>query len=51
MEAIARFDAGPPPEHIVIFDEAQRAWDKPHAIDIRVDVDPVQWFLNDREDI
>jgi hypothetical protein len=23
---------------------------KPHAIDIRVDVDPVQWFLNDRCD-
>jgi hypothetical protein len=23
---------------------------KPHAIDIRVDVDPVQWFLNARED-
>jgi len=23
---------------------------KPHAIDIRVDVDPVHWFLNDKED-
>jgi len=23
---------------------------KPHAIDIRVDIDPVHWFLNDRED-
>ena len=23
---------------------------KPHAIDIRVDVDPVHWFLNDRHD-
>jgi hypothetical protein len=23
---------------------------KPHAIDIRVDVDPVQWFLNDADD-
>jgi DUF2075 family protein len=23
---------------------------KPHAIDVRVDVDPVQWFLNDRHD-
>lgn len=23
---------------------------KPHAIDIRVDVDPVHWFLNDRAD-
>jgi hypothetical protein len=28
--------------------KAQRL--KPHAIDIRVDVDPVHWFLNDRED-
>ena len=23
---------------------------KPHAIDVRVDVDPVHWFLNDKED-
>ena len=23
---------------------------KPHAIDVRVDVDPVHWFLNDRDD-
>jgi hypothetical protein len=23
---------------------------KPHAIDVRVEVDPVQWFLNDRDD-
>ena len=23
---------------------------KPHAIDIRVDVDPVHWFLNDKDD-
>jgi len=23
---------------------------KPHAVDIRVEVDPVHWFLNDRED-
>lgn len=23
---------------------------KPHAIDIRVSIDPVQWFLNDRDD-
>jgi hypothetical protein len=23
---------------------------KPHAIDVRVNVDPVQWFLNDRHD-
>jgi hypothetical protein len=28
--------------------KAQRL--KPHAIDIRVDVDPVHWFLNSRED-
>ena len=28
--------------------KAQRL--KPHAIDVRVDVDPVQWFLNDRDD-
>jgi len=28
--------------------KAQRL--KPHAIDIRVNVDPVQWFLNDRDD-
>ena len=28
--------------------KAQRL--KPHAIDIRVDVNPVHWFLNDRED-
>jgi hypothetical protein len=23
---------------------------KPHAIDVRVNVDPVSWFLNDRDD-
>lgn len=23
---------------------------KPHAVDVRVDVDPVQWFLNDADD-
>src|SRR5688500_15381170 len=23
---------------------------KPHAVDVRVDVDPVLWFLNDRND-
>ena len=28
--------------------KAQRL--KPHAIDIRVDIDPVHWFLNDRDD-
>ena len=24
---------------------------KPHAIDVRVDVDPVHWFLHDKEDV
>ncbi len=24
---------------------------KPHAIDVRVDIEPVHWFLNDRDDI
>lgn len=24
---------------------------RPHALDIRVSIDPVQWFLNDRDDI
>jgi len=33
---------------LVASSKAQRL--KPHAIDIRVDVDPVQWFLNERED-
>jgi hypothetical protein len=33
---------------LVASSKAQRL--KPHAIDIRVDVDPVQWFLNDRHD-
>lgn len=33
---------------LVASSKAQRL--KPHAIDIRVDVDPVQWFLNDRGD-
>ena len=33
---------------LVASSKAQRL--KPHAIDIRVDVDPVHWFLNDRED-
>ena len=33
---------------LVASSKAQRL--KPHAIDIRVDVDPVQWFLNDRDD-
>lgn len=33
---------------MVASSKAQRL--KPHAIDIRVDVDPVHWFLNGRED-
>ncbi len=33
---------------LVASSKAQRL--KPHAIDIRVDVDPVQWFLNEKED-
>lgn len=33
---------------LVASSQAQRL--KPHAIDIRVNVDPVQWFLNDRDD-
>ena len=33
---------------LVASSQAQRL--KPHAIDVRVDVDPVHWFLNDRND-
>lgn len=33
---------------LVASSKAQRL--KPHAIDIRVNVDPVHWFLNDRDD-
>ncbi len=33
---------------MVASSKAQRL--KPHAIDIRVDVDPVHWFLNDMDD-
>lgn len=33
---------------MVASSQAQRL--KPHAIDVRVNVDPVQWFLNDRHD-
>jgi hypothetical protein len=33
---------------MVASSKAQRL--KPHAIDIRVDVDPVHWFLNNKED-
>ncbi len=33
---------------LIASSKAQRL--KPHAIDVRVDVDPVQWFLCDRDD-
>jgi hypothetical protein len=33
---------------LVASSKAQRL--KPHAIDVRVDVDPVPWFLNDKDD-
>ena len=33
---------------LVASSQAQRL--KPHAIDVRINVDPVQWFLNDRTD-
>lgn len=33
---------------LVASSKAQRL--KPHAIDIRVDIDPVNWFLNDKDD-
>lgn len=33
---------------LVASSEAQRL--KPHAIDVRVDIDPVHWFLDDRQD-
>lgn len=33
---------------LIASSQAQRL--KPHAIDVRVNVDPVQWFLNDRHD-
>ncbi len=33
---------------VVASSRAQRL--KPHAIDVRVDVDPVHWFLNDKDD-
>lgn len=33
---------------LVASSKAQRL--KPHAIDVRVDVDPVHWFLNDKDD-
>lgn len=34
---------------IVVSSQAQRL--KPHAIDIRVDIDPVHWFLHGKEDV
>ncbi len=34
---------------IVVSSQAQRL--KPHAIDVRVKVDPVQWFLESKEDV
>ena len=34
---------------IVVSSQAQRL--KPHAIDVRSPVDPVNWFLNDRDDV
>jgi hypothetical protein len=33
---------------LVASSEAQRL--KPHSIDIRVDINPIHWFLNDRQD-
>ena len=33
---------------LVASSEAQRL--KPHAIDVRVEIDPIHWFLNDSED-
>jgi hypothetical protein len=33
---------------IVVSSQAQRL--KPHAIDVRVDVDPINWFLRDKDD-
>lgn len=33
---------------LIASSKAQRL--KPHAIDIRVDIDPIHWFLNDRDD-
>lgn len=34
---------------LVVSSQALRL--KPHAIDVRVDVDPVHWFLHDKEDV
>ena len=34
---------------IVVSSQAERL--KPHALDVRTPVDPVHWFLNDRDDV
>lgn len=34
--------------HLVASAKAMRI--KPHAFDVRVDINPVHWFLNDRDD-
>ncbi|NDY93904.1 DUF2075 domain-containing protein [Ideonella livida] len=34
---------------LVVSSQAQRL--RPHAIDVRVRIDPVPWFLNDRDDV
>lgn len=34
---------------MVVSSQAQRL--KPHAIDVRVDIDPVHWFLDSRDDV
>ena len=34
---------------IVVSSQAERL--KPHAIDVKTPVDPVQWFLNDKDDV
>jgi hypothetical protein len=34
---------------LVVSSQAQRL--KPHAIDVRVDIDPVHWFLHSRDDV
>lgn len=34
---------------MVVSSQAQRL--KPHAIDVRVDIDPIHWFLHPREDV
>ncbi|MDB5369114.1 MAG: hypothetical protein JWP20_672 [Roseomonas sp.] len=46
LEAHVRDAANPPPEHLVVFDEAQRAWDAAQA---RRDGQRRKSFLNDSE--